>query len=91
MQTRSKSRNKERIEINNDINDIDLLNTKKNRRGKLIKSQEFIRIEDNNNNNNNISAMIEDNKKEENEKEEDNKIEDDKIEDKIEKKGKMTS
>ena len=70
-----------------------------NRREKLIKSREFIRIEDNNNNN--ISVMIEDNKKEENEKEEDNKIEDnkkednkiidDKIEDKIEKKGKMTS
>ena len=90
MQTKSKSRNNKRIERSNII-DIDLLKKKKNRHGKLIKSQEFIRIEDNNNNNNKISVMIEDNKKEENEKEEDNKIEDDKIEDKIEKKGKMTS
>ena len=59
--TRSKSRNNSRIQRNNDVNSIDLLNKKKSRRGKLIKSQEFIKIEDNNNNN--ISVIIEDNKK----------------------------
>ena len=47
MQTRSKSRNNSRIQRNNDVNSNVLLN-KKNRLGKLIRSQEFIKIEDNN-------------------------------------------
>ena len=76
-----KSRNNERIERNNDINDINLFNTKKDRHGRLIKSQELKQIDDNNNNN--ISVIIENNKKEENEEEEnekeDNKIENNKI------------
>ena len=76
--SQTKSRNNERIERSNDA-DVDLLNIKKNRHGKLIKSQESMKNEENN-----ISVVIEDDKKEENEKkEDDDKKEDDKIDNKI--------
>ena len=85
MQTRSKSRNKGKLERNKELFDIDLLSKKKKRHEKVIKSQEFIKSNDNNNNNN-ISVMIEDNKdnEKEDDKKEDDKKEDDKVENKIE-------